>query len=285
MIDPSLRLRRAIHLNSPLLVSRILRTHPTLLHNPDHTPTSSLTPSLTSAYTGTASPIGLSNTSLHLAAHLNHVQIVRILLELGHEKHGVSLNEEYQTPLMLAAREGHTDVVLALCKDGIGGIERRDLRGRDAIMWAATGGWDTCVQILLTYAPDPPFRPGAYNQQLSQYPLHNEKESYEQESSTPNSLQYLLNQTDVDGNTALHFAAANGHVLVLRTLLAAGANAEKMNAWHWTPIAYSLTHQAETYFKGLIAEVDRRDKMRREGTMGRNTNLRGPEVRIVATES
>lgn len=286
MIDPSIRLRRAIYLNSPLLIKRILAAHPHLLRNPDFNPTFT-PPSLTSSYTGSAAPIGLSNTSLHLAAYLNHVQIVRVLLALGHENLGISLNEEYQTPLMLAAREGHTEVVLELCKDGIGGIERRDARGRDAIMWAATGGWDTCVQILLTYAPPVPFRPGAYNQQLSQYPLEKEREAYEVETTalSPSPMHYLLNQTDVDGNTALHFAASNGHLLVLRTLLAAGADAEKKNVWAWTPVAYSATVSAEVYFKQLIAEVERRDRMRRDADMERNNkNLRAGDIRMVSAD-
>ncbi|EHK97739.1 putative Target of rapamycin complex 2 subunit AVO2 [Glarea lozoyensis 74030] len=91
-IDPSLRLRRAIHANDPLLVTRILKSHPLLLQNPDST------------------PHGLSNTSLHLSAHLGFLPIVAVLLSLGHEKSGISLNEDHQTPLMLAAAAGHTEI-------------------------------------------------------------------------------------------------------------------------------------------------------------------------------
>src|SRR4051812_2431052 len=93
-IDPSLRLRRAIHANDELLVSRIIKSHPPyLLQNPD------------------SSPHGLSNTSLHLACSLGHVAVVRTLLALGHERAGISLNEHHQTPLMIAAAAGHTDIV------------------------------------------------------------------------------------------------------------------------------------------------------------------------------
>jgi len=74
----------------------------------------------------------------------------------------------------------------------------------------------------------------------------------------------MLENADVDGNTALHFASSNGHLLVLRTLLAAGADAEKRNAWSWTAVSYSATVQAEVYFKGLVAEVERRKGVRRE---------------------
>ena len=99
-------------------------------------------------------------------------------------------------------------------------------------MEASRGGHDTCLQILLTFAPGGPAG--------------------------------LLDNSDVDGNTALHFASSNGHLLVLRTLLAAGADSEKRNVWSWTPVAYSATVQAEVYFKGLVAEVERRKVVRRE---------------------
>lgn len=213
MIDSSLRLRRAIHANDPLLVLRILKTNPHLLHNPDPSPT------------------GLSNTSLHLAASLGFLPTLHVLLQAGHENEGISLNEDHQTPLMLAAGAGHTECVNTLCLAMPAYIPKRDVRGRDAIMEASRGGHDTCLQILLTFAPGGP--------------------------------EELLKNADVDGNTALHFASSNGHLLVLRTLLAAGADSERRNVWSWTPVAYSATVQAEVYFKGLVSEVEKRKAARR----------------------
>ncbi|RQM08253.1 hypothetical protein DH86_00001454, partial [Scytalidium sp. 3C] len=235
-IDPSLRLRRAIHHNDALLVGRILKTHPHLLQNPD------------------TSPLGLSNTNLHLACSLGHLAIVKVLLEAWNKydsssSNSIPLNEEHQTPLMFAAKEGHTEIVHLLCSTtspSIAGIPRRDVRGRDAIMYAALGGHDTCLQILLTFAPAGPAR--------------------------------LLEAADVEGNTALHFASSNGHLLVLRTLLAAGADSERRNIWSWTPISYSATVQAEVYFKGLVAEVERRKQVRKEAEV-KGT---GGAVRVVA---
>lgn len=113
-------------------------------------------------------------------------------------------------------------------------------------MYAALGGHDTCLQILLTFAPAGPAR--------------------------------LLEAADVEGNTALHFASSNGHLLVLRTLLAAGADSERRNIWSWTPISYSATVQAEVYFKGLVAEVERRKQVRKEAEV-KGT---GGAVRVVA---
>ncbi|EQL03641.1 spherulin-1B precursor [Ophiocordyceps sinensis CO18] len=121
-IEPSIRLRRAIHVGDALLVRRLLKSHPSLLHNPD------------------ASPMGLSNSNLHLAASLGHRDICESLLRAGHEVPCPALNEHHQTALMLAARAGHTDVVHLLCETDRPSILRRDVRGRDAIMEASIGG-------------------------------------------------------------------------------------------------------------------------------------------------
>ncbi|KAH7322703.1 ankyrin repeat-containing domain protein [Stachybotrys elegans] len=214
MIEPSIRMRRAIHAGDALLVRRILNSHPSILHNPD------------------ASPAGQSNSNLHLAASLGHRDICKVLVDAGHEKPCPALNENHQTALMLAAAAGHTEVVHLLCEDDRTCILRRDIRGRDALMEASKGGHDTVVQLLLTYCPDGPLE--------------------------------AVRRADLEGNTALHFASSNGNLLVLRTLLAAGANVETRNVWSWTPAAYSATVQAEVYLKGLVSEVGKRQQAKKE---------------------
>ncbi|KAI9745856.1 MAG: hypothetical protein M1818_000537 [Claussenomyces sp. TS43310] len=253
-IDPSLRLRRAIHTADLSLTTRILRSHPRLLRNPDFC------------------PAGHSNTSLHLAASLGLIAIVNALLTLGHEAEGISLNEEHQTPLILAAREGHTDVVLALCQSGLGSVARQDARGRDAVMEASCGGHDTCLQILLTYAPaarkSASNNPGPGSYFGSQTTTHLGDSGFPRNdegiSPSEDNARALLAQADQDGNTALHFASSNGHLLVLRTLLAAGADASRRNLWSWTPVSYSATVAAEVYFKGLVADTEKRKIVRKE---------------------
>ncbi|RDA88616.1 hypothetical protein CP532_5884 [Ophiocordyceps camponoti-leonardi (nom. inval.)] len=138
MLEPSIRMRRAIHAGDVLLARRILRSHPYLLRNPD------------------ASLMGLSNSNLHLAASLGHRDVCEMLLLADHEKPCPALNEHHQTALMLAARAGHTEVVHLLCEADRSSILRRDIRGRDAVMEASIGGHDTILQLLLTYAPGGP---------------------------------------------------------------------------------------------------------------------------------
>lgn len=104
---------------------------------------------------------------------------------------------------------------------------RRDVQGRDAIMLASTNGHDTVVQILLTFWPGGPeaaFGLGANGK-----------------TGNGGNGMGVGDGADVDGNTALHFASMNGHLLVLRTLLAAGADSERRNCWSWRGVDYSAT--------------------------------------------
>ncbi|RSM12293.1 hypothetical protein CEP52_002453 [Fusarium oligoseptatum] len=230
-IEPSIRVRRAIHANDATLLRRILKNHPSLLLNPD------------------SSPSGLSNSNMHLAAQLGHREICEVLLEFGHEDPCPALNESHQTALMLAAAAGHTEVVHLLCEHDKTCILRRDIRGRDAVMEASLGGHDTILQLLLTYVPGGPYD--------------------------------AVRRSDVEGNTALHFASGNGNLLVLRTLLAAGADMHKRNIWNWTPAAYSATVQAEVYLKGLVNEVGKRQQQKREI----ETAKKGAGLRVVEPTS
>ena len=64
-----------------------------------------------------------------------------------------------------------------------------------------------------------------------------------------------LQAVDLDGNTALHYASAYGQLKGIRALLEAGADPGKRNAWNWTAVSYSLSVQAEVYFRGLVGEA------------------------------
>ncbi|KAK5168772.1 Target of rapamycin complex 2 subunit avo2 [Saxophila tyrrhenica] len=116
MIDPPTRLRRAILHPSLPLVTRLIHTHPSLLHNPDFA--------------------SKANTSLHLAAAHNHADIVSFLLSAGHEEGEISRNTEHETPLMLAARGGAVEAGRVLVKMCPGSVGMRNARGEDAVMIA-----------------------------------------------------------------------------------------------------------------------------------------------------
>ncbi|KAA8909810.1 ankyrin repeat-containing domain protein, partial [Sphaerosporella brunnea] len=132
-IDVSIRLRRGIYVDNLLIVKRILKNNPKSIFNPD---------------------IG-GNTSLHLAAEWGRLDIVQYLVtQTAHEADGVSKNGMDYTPLMLAAREGHEDVVAFLAGKFEQCIDWRNRQGYTALMLAAMGGRDGVVNILLGQGAD-----------------------------------------------------------------------------------------------------------------------------------
>ena len=208
-IDLSTRLRRAIHLNDSVLVARLIRNHSEVLQNPDFN--------------------DKSNTSLHLAAFLGHKGIAELLINAGHDKREISRNAEHDTPLMLAARNGHVEIGKLLIKHFPRSINFSNGIGLDALSLSCqTPASTSLIPILLN--------PGA--------------DVREHAAS--------VEVRDLDGNTALHHASASGSLKALRILLAAGANPLAKNNHDWTPLAYSQTVAAEVYFKNLVAELERR---------------------------
>jgi hypothetical protein len=203
-IDPSVRLRRAILLNDVLLVQRIVKNHPKLVSNPDFE--------------------DKSNTSLHLVASHGFTEIAERLIEAGHDHYEISRNADHDTPLMLAARNGHVDATILLMKCFPRSIPYTNKAGMDALSMAArTVNGAVLVPALLN---DPQFPASPHGK-------------------------------DQDGNTALHHASAAGSLKALRVLVMAGADPHAKNNYDWTPLAYSQTVAAEVYFKTLMAELER----------------------------
>ncbi|KAF2012391.1 ankyrin [Aaosphaeria arxii CBS 175.79] len=229
MIDVPRRLRRAILLNDLSLVKRIIRNNPTYLRNPDFD--------------------DKSNTSLHLAAKHGYILIAEFLIESGHENDLLSRNNDWETPLMLAALAGKEDMGVMLAKRFPECVPYRNKNGLDALMLSCKSGSGTLhlIPTLLNVAPQ------------------------------------ILTSSDETGNTALHHASAAGELKALRMLLQYGANPLAQNAYSWTPVHYSATPAAEAYFKTLIIEFekkkaeDAREKKERE-------RQRNAGVRLVTNE-
>ncbi|KAH7118988.1 ankyrin repeat-containing domain protein [Dendryphion nanum] len=228
-IDVERRLRRAILLNDLTLVKRIIRNNPSTLRNPDFD--------------------DKSNTSLHIAAKHGFTQIAEFLIESGHETDIVSRNNDWETPLMLAAVAGKEELGTILAKRFPECIPYQNKNGLDALMLSCKSGTGTLhlIPTLLNLSPQ------------------------------------ILTAVDRDGNGALHYASAAGELKALRMLLQMGANPLAQNAYSWTPVHYSATPAAEAYFKTLIIEFekkkaeDAREKKERE-------RQRNAGVRLVTNE-
>ncbi|KAI9685346.1 MAG: hypothetical protein M1820_010807 [Bogoriella megaspora] len=264
MIDPAIRLRRAITLQDLALVQRIVRNNPKLTQNPDFE--------------------DKSNTSLHLAAKEGSVEIANYLIEAGHEANGISLNADGDTPLMVAVASEKVEVGELLIKQFPRCVPWQNKAGLDALMFCARHEPSTpLIPTLLsspiipspftshppststtlptsTSSPLPPL-PSSPSHNLTTSPTSllplDPSSPQPPSSSKPPHPHPLVLQRDTLGSTALHHASASGSLKALRLLLLAGASPSAQNAYSWTPISYSASVAAEVYFKNLVAEMER----------------------------
>ncbi|KAJ6287191.1 26s proteasome non-atpase regulatory subunit 3 [Bipolaris maydis] len=204
LIDVPRRLRRAILLNDLPLVKRIIRNNPNYIRNPDFD--------------------DRSNTSLHLAAKHGFTTIAEFLVDAGHEDGMISRNNDWETPLMLAAMAGKEECGVYLAKRFPECVGWKNKTGLDALMLACKSGSGTLhlIPTLIMHGTN------------------------------------ILSACDNQGNTALHHASAAGELKALRMLLQYGANPVASNSYSWTPVHYSATSAAEAYFKTLIIEFEKK---------------------------
>jgi len=145
---------------------------------------------------------GYGDTALHTAAHLNNVEIVKILLESGADPNPYSKHKDWETPLHYAAEAGAVEAIQALVDSGIDVDTRKD-QGLSALLnTLKTGRPDfttKVVTVLLDNGADP-------------------------------------NLTDERGNSALHFAAAKGMTEVIPNLIENKANIDLQNGIGDTPL-------------------------------------------------
>jgi uncharacterized protein len=160
---------------------------------------------------------------LLIAFNCAHPISQEFLIEAGHEDSGISRNGDWETPLLSATASEHVEIALILIRRYPDSVPCTNKQGMDPLMVAARKGLIPLLEPLIVC--ESPCSPNAQDQV---------------------------------GNTALHYASSGGHLKTIRALLAYGASPVAQNAHAWTPIAYSLTPEAESYFKNLVVEFEKR---------------------------
>ena len=137
-----------------------------------------------------------NDTPLHLAAVNGHTEVVRLLLEAGVPVY-IGDNEE-SSALDVAASRGHVDVVELLIASGAN-VRRHDLLGMTALHFATYNGQREVAEILIDRGAD-------------------------------------LGAQTRNGSTPLHGAAYNGSLSLIELLLDRGADIDVRNGALYTPL-------------------------------------------------
>lgn len=170
-------------------------------------------------------------TLLASAAHEGSANVAELLLTRGYDP--LVSDQQGQTPLSLASRQGHVKVLCVLLEwarsqepeTAVRMMEHVDNEGWTALRSAAWGGHNEAVRLLLDAGAD-------------------------------------VDGCDSEGRTALRAAAWGGHEEIVLTLLDYGAQVDKPDSKGRTPLiaaAYMGHHEAVEILLDHNAEVDLAD--------------------------
>jgi ankyrin repeat protein len=187
-------------------------------------------------------------TPLHLAAERGSAPIIRALLDSGAEVNAATSTGA--TALMFAAAAGDLATLSTLLDGGADANAVEAFRGQTALMWAADANRADAVKLLITRGANPnkattvidfaalsrdganpdgrnlPTQSGRNATAAAQNSARAESPAARRVAMPGVDRNYLINELvhAQGGFTPLHYAAREGHVDVVTTLLAAGVD-------------------------------------------------------------
>ena len=158
-------------------------------------------------------------TALHVSCKYGHVDIVRTLV-----KHKANVNartDRGDTPLTLAASNGHDNVVHALLSDSQCLINAEGRNGYTALHYSCRYGHVDRVRTLVKHKADVSARTDSGYTPLMLAAINKHDNVVHVLLS---DSQCLVDAKGQDGYTALHYSCIYGHVDIVRTLVKHKAN-------------------------------------------------------------
>jgi len=205
---------------------------------------------------------GLMFSGLHLASFFGVVGFVDTLMEMG--CYGTdTMDLSGRTPLAWAARGGHEEVVKILLQRGEANPNKSDNEGRTPLSHAACHGHEGVVKVLLGRGEVSPDQPTTWGQKLLSWATQYGhagvvKMPIRREAVNPD-------RPDNYGNTPLKEAARRGHKEVVKILLAyQKVDPDKPDTWKTTLLWHAAVGGDEGAAKILLgreeADPDKQDR-------------------------
>ncbi|KAK8396589.1 hypothetical protein O3P69_004929 [Scylla paramamosain] len=171
---------------------------------------------------------GMSACLVSVAANKGHYHLLPRLLQEGMNIEGGGTTDS--TPLMEAARNGHTKTVKTLLILGANPLAT-DNDGWTALHHATASSHQQCVEALMPVtSPTPAHLEALTPVHLASY--HGHVEVLEKLAGAG----WPLNARDIDGETPLHMAAKGGSVTCLRWLIKEGGDQSVQDKSGHTPL-------------------------------------------------
>jgi len=203
-------------------------------------------------------------TALHVAAASGQGSCVRVLLAAGADaarRHTLRL----RTPLMRAALSGDADTVDAVLSSGKAvHINATVNRSTTALLVAVVRGCGSCVRLLLAAGADATRVDGEMTTMLMRAVESGDADTVDAVLSSGKAGD--VDATDSIVRTALHRAAARGCGSCVRLLLAAGADATRVDGYMTTLLMHAVSSRdADTVdavlSSGKAGDVDATDSI------------------------
>lgn len=191
-----------------------------------------------------------ARTPLSYAAEGGHTAIVDALLASG-----VGADSEFPTgkgrqALLCAAGRGHAEIVKRLLDSKQACLMSRDLTGRTALCYAAAGGYDSVVELLIALMT--PSDLAIDNDTKARTPLSHAAENGHLSIVELLAQHYSLLDRDHEARTPIAYATNSGEEHVVRYLLKQGADPKSWDKFHRAPISHACEHGNEEVVKLLL---------------------------------
>ena len=199
---------------------------------------------------------GLDNrTALHHASERGNLEMVKSLLNAGAKIDEVDYRS-LSTPLMLAAHEGHQDIVGYLITCGAI-VDGKGLHNRTALHYASERGNLEIVKLLLNAGAKIDEVDGSRSTPLMLAAC----ESHKDVVTYMIACGASVDKKGLDNRTALHYASERGNLEMVKSLLNAGAKIDEVDGSLSTPLMLAA-HEGHQDIVGYLitcgAIVDRK---------------------------
>lgn len=208
-------------------------------------------------YRGYSSRYDEGMTGLHMVASFGLANLTRHLL--SDNGYADVRDQDGRTALHKAAENGHNDVVLALLEHGTDFDAQEDTFDQTPLHLAALNGHKAVVQTLLDHRASPNIKDDD-----GWMAIHVAAWTGNEEV-----MKVLLERTEVDARTddsltALHCAAAQGHLNIAHLLIRAGADVDAKDKDEWTPLHWAAKKRHDIMRPRMLSLKDESSTLLRQ---------------------
>ena len=188
-------------------------------------------------------------TALHYSCRYGHVDIVRTLVK--HKDNVNARTDSGDTPLTLATRNKHDNVVHALLSDSQCLVDAKGLDGYTALQYSCKYGHVDIVRTLVKHKANVNTKTDSGDTPLTLAAIYKRDNVVHALLSYP---QCLVDAKGRDGYTSLHYTSRYGHVDRVRTLVKHKANVNARTDSGDTPLTLASRYEHGNVVHALLSD-------------------------------